>query len=291
MQRGSASPSAAELSNDESSDSGSHAGHLVRAIPRQPTHASDSETIVAREDEHGNSDSLSSDSAAGAREVYQNRRQAQLASPQGKQEASISSSGWSSPSSSLGDDDDTANEDSRAGGTRHMAESMLAALATLHHRSAATRSAAAAAHHTVHEHTLALSQGDVRQHSPHVSMPAPRLAAGGQKGDQHGEESAQVPESDNGSKELHWEPAVQLPSLQAADAGRSLELLRNAEPVLSGQVRLQFLHTFAITCCTLPGAPLHHTCQQVCTALRSHRSLLGEGSCRTRHSGLMCCCS
>ena len=117
-----------------------------------------------------------------------------------------------------------------------MAESMLAALAALHHRSTATTSTAAAAQHTLHERTPKLSEANARQQPKPVIMPGPRLAAGGQNGDQHGEESAQVPEYDSGSRELHWEPAVQLPSLQAADAGRGLELLKAAEPVPSGQV-------------------------------------------------------
>ena len=116
-----------------------------------------------------------------------------------------------------------------------MAESMLAALAASHCRSAATRSTAAAAQHTLHRHTPGLSAGDARQRPQHVIMPAPRLAAGIQKGDQHGEESTQVLESGSGIKVLDWEPAVQLPSLKAADAGRSLELLKSAEPVPSGQ--------------------------------------------------------
>ena len=260
MQSGSASPSAAESSDNESSDSGSHAGHLVRAIPTQPTHASESETTVARGDQHGNSDSLSSDSAAGAKKESRNRTQAQLASPQGGQEASSSSSGWSSPSLLSEDDANIANADERAGGSRHMAESMLAALAALHHRSAATTSTAAAAQQTLHGRTPQLSEASARQLSQHVSMPGPRLAAGGQNGDQHVGESAQVPESDGGSRELHWEPAVQLPSLQAEDAGRSLDLLRKAEPMPSGQVCLRFPNCFVITCCTLPRAPLHHIC-------------------------------
>ena len=43
---------------------------------------------------------------------------------------------------------------------------------------------------------------------------------------------------DSGSKvaEVHWEPAVQLPSLQAADGGRREEILRKAEPLPAGQV-------------------------------------------------------
>ena len=162
-----------------------------------------------------------------------------------------------------------------------MAESMLAALAALHHKSAATIGTSAAAQHTVHGHTSELSKGNARQQPKHVVMPGPRLAAGGQKGKQHGEESAQAPENESGSRELHWEPAVQLPSLQAADAGRSLELLKAAEPVPSGQVSLQSLHRCVITCCTSPTAPLHHICRciQVCRCLRLCRSLLGEGSC------------
>ena len=236
MQRGSASSSAAEVSGDESSDSGSHAGHLVRARPMQPTHVSDSEITAASRDQHGNSDSLSSDSAAGAREGNQNRSDGQLATPQRGQGASSSSFGWSSPPST-GDDDETADDADGAGGTRHMAQSMLAALAALHHSGAATRSAAAAApHRTLHQHAPRLAEGDARQQAEHPIMPAPRLAAGGQKGDQHGEESAQMPEGDSGRKELHWEPTVQLPSLQAADAGRSLELLKHAVPLPSGQV-------------------------------------------------------
>ena len=162
MQRGSASSSAAELSGDESSDSGSHAGHLVRARPMQPTHTSDSEVTAASHGQHANSDSLSSDSAAGAREGNQSRLQGQLATPQRRQKASSSSSGWSSSPSSE-DDDETADDANRAGGTRHMAQSMLAALAALHHRSVATRSAAAAVpHHTLHQHTPRLAEGDAR---------------------------------------------------------------------------------------------------------------------------------
>ena len=141
-----------------------------------------------------------------------------------------------------------------------MAESMLAALAALHHRSAATTSTAAAAEQTLHGRTPKLSEANARQRFQHVIMPGPRLAAGGQNGDQHVGESAQVPESDSGSRELHWEPAVQLPSLQAEDAGRSLDLLRKAEIVPSGQVCLRFPDCFVITCCTLPRAPLHHIC-------------------------------
>ena len=259
MQRGSASPSATETSDDESSESGSHAGHLVRAIPMHLTHASGSETTAASGDQHGNSDSLSSDSAAGTKEGSWNRPQAQLAIPQGAQEASSSSPGWSSPSSSPGDDDDdTANDDERAGSTRHMAESMLAALATLGHKSAATSNAAVAARHAQLGPTHELPEGDARRQPQHGIMPAPRLAAGGQRGDQHGEGSAQVPQSDSGGRELHWQPAVQLPSLQAADAGRSQELLKDAQPIPSGQVRLQSLRCCVITCCTLSRATPHH---------------------------------
>ncbi len=103
-----------------------------------------------------------------------------------------------------------------------MAQSMLAALGASR-PGASLASAPAAQGDRLHSANMHL-----RASGPAV-VKAPRAAAGQELAEE---------QHDSGSKvaEVHWEPAVQLPSLQAADGGRREEILRKAEPLPAGQV-------------------------------------------------------
>ena len=106
-----------------------------------------------------------------------------------------------------------------------MAESMLAALASSRLGALAASTAAGAPRGRMQ--SLGLGR------HPRVTGPAVEhmfRAAPGQN------VIGQLPAGDSNVAEVHWEPTVQLPALQAADGGRREEVLAKAEPVPTGQV-------------------------------------------------------
>ncbi len=124
-------------------------------------------------------------------------------------DASASSSGWSS-------DEDETDEASALG---QMAQSMLAALRSSQQRAPYTTLPAGAPQQRVQSRDR--GHGGTRPGALHASRPAAvEKEAGGE---------IKV-------AEVHWEPAVQLPALQFADADKIEDILRKVEPVPTGQV-------------------------------------------------------
>ena len=121
-------------------------------------------------------------------------------------EPAASSSGWSS------DDEDTDG----ATALGQMAQSMLAALGSPRPGTSSAPVPAAPRHRHLTGSRPAVSE---------IARPA----AGQRLTEEEHDSSSKV-------AEVHWEPAVQLPSLQAADGGRREEVLRKAEPLPAGQV-------------------------------------------------------
>ena len=227
--------SAAELSSPKSSGSGSHPGLLVRAPGSLPAHSADSD------DDSEQTSNLQSSQHADSRAAKPELRSAEagvIPQPLSEDEDSKheepagSSSGWSS--------DETATD--RAEALGQMAQSMLAALRSSH-QGAAGASTAAGALRRQAQSMESRRLGGARLAAVHA--PGPEA---GQRPTQHGESAGKA-------AEVHWEPAVQLPSLQAADGGRCKDILSKADPISAGQVELH-ITGFGCHCSLLAGTLL-----------------------------------
>lgn len=154
------------------------------------------------------------------------------------EEPSDSSSAWSSE-----------GREDEAGTLGQMAQSMLAALGSSQHEASHAAPAAWP------QHRLQPSQHQSRtkrQLRTAAAVPGSSLAARGRQ-DRQGEER-RMPGSGAGEvAEIHWNPAVQLPSLQSADGGRREEILGKTEPVPAGQVRVFCLASGIQTVLLPPG--------------------------------------